>query len=62
MYPFEGVWVGGGGSLRDAAFSGLSIIWIQFLPKGRQLMTMLNAIKFMLQLVNSKSAVDVADS
>jgi hypothetical protein len=60
MYPFEGGVVGG--SLRGAAFSGLCIIWIQFLTKGRQLMTMLNTIKFMLQLVNSKSAVDVADS
>ena len=50
------------GSLRGAAISGLSIIWIQFLTKGRELMTMLNAIKFMLQLVNPKSAVDVADS
>jgi hypothetical protein len=50
------------GSLRGAAISGLSIIWIQFLTKGLELMTMLNAIKFMLQLVNPKSAVDVADS
>ena len=50
------------GSIGGTAFSGLAVIWIQFLTEARQLMPVLNTIKFMLQLVNSKSAVAVPDS